>query len=148
MARRAPRFDLPHSGEGDPLPLAHRQPSCHISLMLIWSRLLTAIAGLMGAAGIGVSAYAAHMDNAPNLVTAAQFLMIHAAAIAALSLTPPRGMVLFATSLLALGAILFCGDLCLRALASRSLFPMAAPLGGMVMIGGWLFIFVSAFTRR
>ena len=116
--------------------------------MLIWSRLLTALSGLMGAAGIGLSAYAAHMDQAPNLVTAAQFLMIHAAAIAALSLTPPRAMVLTATSLLAIGAILFCGDLCLRALASRALFPLAAPSGGMVMIGGWLLIFVTAFTRR
>ncbi len=116
--------------------------------MNIWSRLLTALAGLMGASAIALSAYAAHMDSNSNLVTASQFLLIHAVAVAALSLTRPRGMVLFASSLLALGALLFCGDLCLRVFASRALFHMAAPLGGMVMIGGWFFVFVSAFTRR
>jgi uncharacterized membrane protein YgdD (TMEM256/DUF423 family) len=116
--------------------------------MNIWSRLLTALAGLMGASAIALSAYAAHMNSNSNLETASQFLLIHAVAVAALSLTRPRGMVLFASSFLALGALLFCGDLCLRVFASRALFHMAAPLGGMVMIGGWFFVFVSAFTRR
>ena len=116
--------------------------------MVIWSRLLTALSGLMGAGGIALSAYAAHADNSPNLVTAAQFLLIHAAAVAALSLTPPRAMVLVAASLLALGALLFCGALCLRVFATRSLFYMAAPLGGMVMIGGWLVVTLCTFTRR
>jgi len=116
--------------------------------MNIWSRILTGIAGLMGASAIALAAYAAHGEPNSNLVTASQFLLIHAVAVAALSLTPPRGLVLFASTLLAVGALLFCGDLCLRVFAARPLFYMAAPTGGMVMMGGWLFVTLCAFARR
>jgi uncharacterized membrane protein YgdD (TMEM256/DUF423 family) len=116
--------------------------------MILWSRILTIFGGLMGACAIALSAYAAHMDPSSNLVTASQYLIIHAVAVASLSLTTPRRMVLGATSLLVLGALLFCGDLTLRVLAGRALFHMAAPLGGIVLIIGWLTVALSAFTRR
>jgi uncharacterized membrane protein YgdD (TMEM256/DUF423 family) len=41
---------------------------------------------------------------------------------------------------------LFAGDLALRAYAGHRLFPMAAPTGGMVMIGGWALLAVAALV--
>jgi uncharacterized membrane protein YgdD (TMEM256/DUF423 family) len=43
-----------------------------------------------------------------------------------------------AALLIAIGLCLFCGDLALRALAGRALFPMAAPSGGFALMGGWV----------
>ena len=61
------------------------------------------------------------------------------AAIVAISVNSCNSKVfLLAGSLLALGAILFGGDIALRALAGIRLFPMAAPAGGMILIAGWL----------
>jgi uncharacterized membrane protein YgdD (TMEM256/DUF423 family) len=43
-----------------------------------------------------------------------------------------------------IGSVLFAGDLTLRAFAGARLFPMAAPAGGIVLIGSWLGIAVAA----
>jgi uncharacterized membrane protein YgdD (TMEM256/DUF423 family) len=48
---------------------------------------------------------------------------------------------------LAVGALLFAGDLAARHFLDTRLFPMAAPAGGMAMIAGWLLVAISAFTR-
>ena len=108
---------------------------------------LVALAGLMGAAGVGLAAAAAHVAGDANLATAAQFLLFHAAAlpgIAGLALwcenvRMPRTAWLFAlagTGFVS-GATLFCGDLALRALAGTKLFALSAPAGGMALIAAW-----------
>ena len=97
--------------------------------------LLLALAGLMGAAGVALAARAAHGGEA-SLASAAQFLVIHAAAVAGLA---GRGRRIGAAALvLALGTCLFSADLALRALAGTRLFALAAPAGGLLMILGWL----------
>ncbi len=117
--------------------------------MAIWSALLLSLAGLMGAAGVALSAYAAHADGGANLVTAATFLMIHAAAVAGLcaSAQTRRGL-LQAASLLVIGAVLFSGDISMRAISGETLWRMAAPTGGMILIAGWLWLAVAAFMGR
>lgn len=113
---------------------------------------LAALAGLLGAAGVGAAAAAAHLGGGQLLETAATFLMIHSAAvlaIAALALRSQRlaaAIFAIAAALLILGMALFCGDFAMRALANRALFPMAAPSGGMLLIAGWLAAAIAAAT--
>ena len=114
--------------------------------MRVWSMVLAAVAGVYGAAGVVLAAVGAHAGAGPNVTTAAYFLLFHAAAlVGACALAGPRAgaSVLLAASLWALGALLFSGDLALRALAGASPFPLAAPTGGLVMIAGWLLAAVA-----
>ncbi|GAC1331879.1 MAG: hypothetical protein NVSMB26_10750 [Beijerinckiaceae bacterium] len=112
---------------------------------------IAACAGLLGAAGIGAAAASAHIGGGTLLETAATFLLIHSAAtfgVVALALRAPASTTIFAVAALALilGMSLFCGDFATRALASHALFPMAAPIGGIILIGGWLMAAVAAGT--
>ena len=43
-----------------------------------------------------------------------------------------------------LGSVLFSGDIALRALADHRLFPMAAPSGVILLIGGWGLLAIAA----
>ncbi|MBA4790485.1 MAG: DUF423 domain-containing protein [Rhizobiales bacterium] len=111
--------------------------------MIPWFRLLLLVAGLFGAAGVAASAVAAHLAGGASLATAGQFLMIHAAAIAALSaagLLATRGAVLLlvGATAMAAGTLLFSGDLALRALMGIKLLWGTAPFGGTLMIAGWI----------
>ncbi|HLJ69958.1 MAG TPA: DUF423 domain-containing protein [Roseiarcus sp.] len=107
---------------------------------------LAALASLMGAAGVGLAAAAAHGRGADGLARiAALFLILHAAALlglAALAVQFAGGRLrraLLACSFgLGCAAILFSADLAARALAGGRLFPMAAPIGGTGMILFWL----------
>ena len=104
--------------------------------------LLAGFGGLLGASGVAISALAAHTGGDTRLLLAAQFALIHAAALpgfVALGSGPvPRRGFLLAGLVLAVGASLFSGDLVMRALAGDKLFAMAAPIGGTLMILGWL----------
>jgi uncharacterized membrane protein YgdD (TMEM256/DUF423 family) len=112
-----------------------------------------ALAGLSGAAGVGLAAVGAHAaanaSAGPLLTTAANFLLIHAVAtlaLAGLALAAPRrgGWFLCGGALFLLGGSLFCGDLSVRALTDQRLFPMAAPIGGSLLILGWVATAVAA----
>ena len=48
---------------------------------------------------------------------------------------------------LALGLVLFCGDLSRRALSGVALAPMAAPTGGVLLMIGWVLAGSAAFVR-
>ncbi|WP_274629337.1 DUF423 domain-containing protein [Arvimicrobium flavum] len=103
--------------------------------------------GLCGAAGVGLSAAAAHVGGG-NLATVAGFLLAHAPVFLLLGLSR-RGRLMRAGGIgLLIGLLLFCGDLLARHYVGARLFPMAAPLGGLMMIAGWLTIAASAFEHR
>ena len=113
------------------------------------SRALIALAGLCGAAGVGLSAAAAHAGGG-NLATAAAMLLAHAPALLAIGLfmrTAGNRLLGAGALVLGLGLLLFCGDLIARHYLGGRLFPMAAPAGGMALIAGWLLIAGSAFVR-
>ncbi|WP_412051098.1 DUF423 domain-containing protein [Hoeflea sp. Naph1] len=104
--------------------------------------------GLMGASGVALSAYGAHAGGG-NVTTAAQFLLFHAPLFVALGLAGNSSRIRSAgAGLLCLGLALFCGDLLMRHFADTRLFSMAAPFGGMAMIGGWLVIAVSELMNK
>ena len=113
------------------------------------ARLLIALAGLMGAAGVALAAASAHGADASRLASASAMLLFHATAILALVALLARGLLHGGIGLIAafgfvIGAALFAGDLTLRQYAGHSLFPMAAPTGGTLMIASWLAVTLAA----
>ncbi len=111
--------------------------------MSLADRLIVALAALAGGLGVAASAAAAHGTGTDSLRTAAQFLLFHAPAILALAALGGSGLTRalptrLAALLLLAGLALFSGDLALRALYARPLFPMAAPIGGTALMAGWL----------
>ncbi len=114
-------------------------------------RLLAALAALAGGLGVAASAAAAHSSGGETLKTAAQFLLFHAPAILALTGFAAAGLTRGALTRLAaaallIGLALFSGDLALRALTGQALFPMAAPIGGTVLMAGWALAAVAALV--
>ncbi len=110
---------------------------------------LIALAGLMGAGGIVLAAAGAHLVPGSGLDGAAYMLLFHAAAVlggAALMqqgvLSRPLTLVVLAAWVL--GAVLFSGDIALRAFAGHRLFPFAAPSGGFILIAAWLALAAAA----
>lgn len=105
--------------------------------------IIALVAAIEGAAGVAVAGASAHVDPDVRLLTASQFLMIHAAAgvgLAALCAhDPPHSRWLAAVAVaLQIGVGLFAADLCARVYAGAKLFPFAAPLGGGLTILAWL----------
>ena len=114
-----------------------------------WACAVAALAGMTGAGGITLAAVAAHLVSDPMLQTAAEFLVLHATAMLALSglalAAPQRGSwLLGAAGLFLCGSLLLGGDLSARALSGARLFPMAAPLGGALLTIGWAFVALAA----
>ena len=109
--------------------------------MRAWMMALGALAGLFGAAGVTLAAVGAHMSGSPTVATSAYFFLFHAAALVGIcgvaDRTTGRGPAM-AGSMIALGTILFSGELALHALAGIGTFAKAAPVGGALMIAGWL----------
>jgi uncharacterized membrane protein YgdD (TMEM256/DUF423 family) len=113
------------------------------------STILIALAGLMGAAGVVLLAAAAHAAPGAGLDSAGQMLLFHAAAVMAATAVLAQGLLfrplaLVAAAGLVLGAVLFSGDIAMRALAGHRLFPFAAPTGGFMLIASWLALAIAA----
>jgi uncharacterized membrane protein YgdD (TMEM256/DUF423 family) len=108
--------------------------------------LLTFAGGLCGAAGVALSAMAAHRSGA-FIGTAADFLLFHAAALLAIGLAGTGRWIRLGGFVLIVGVVLFCGDLLARDLLGGRLFPFAAPTGGTSLIAGWLLVAASALVR-
>ncbi len=121
---------------------------------------LGVLSALMGAAGVALAAAATHAGGGEMGQTAAYFLILHAAALLGLTACARAfgADAAFARALLcvgaalALGAVIFAADLAARAFSDGRLFPMAAPIGGSLMILGWLalaavFVFGAARGR-
>lgn len=117
-------------------------------------RILLFIAGIAGAAGVALAAISTHAAGGDVLALAAQFLILHAAAAAGTVALAARGagagraLTTIATAALLVGAVLFSGDLAMRALAGTKLLWGTAPYGGSTMIVGWLALAVGGLLSR
>ncbi|MGQ4275216.1 DUF423 domain-containing protein [Terrihabitans sp. B22-R8] len=115
------------------------------------SRLFILVAALFGIAGVALAAASTHMA-APFLGTASQMLLFHAPVLIALGLFgrfAGAGRAFVAGGVvLTVGTMLFSGDLVMRHFVGQSLFPMAAPTGGMSMMAGWLILGIAALLPR
>lgn len=101
-------------------------------------RFLASVAALMGAAGVALAAAATHVGGGELGRTAALFLILHAAALIGVCAHRAGPWPTLAGLALAVGVILFAGDLAARAFLGGRLFPYAAPIGGSTMIVAWL----------
>ncbi|WP_137929856.1 DUF423 domain-containing protein [Mesorhizobium comanense] len=110
------------------------------------SRILVLAGGLVGAAGVALSAVAAHRGGAFT-GTAASFLLMHAPVFLVIGLLASNRFLRIAGFLLLAGLLLFAGDLLARDFLGSRLFPMSAPIGGTLLIAGWLAIAGCAFAR-
>lgn len=120
-------------------------------------RLLIAVGALAGGSAVALAAARAHLF-APRLApadltmldSALAIMAMHALALLAVALLLAHwhsaALRLAGIAFMA-GALLFCGAVLLRALAGLSLGP-AAPLGGSLLILGWLALLAAAATRR
>jgi uncharacterized membrane protein YgdD (TMEM256/DUF423 family) len=111
--------------------------------------ILLVLAGLMGAGGVMLAAAGAHAAPGAGLESAAYMLLFHAAAIIGATALVQQGVLWRPLTFLVLaawvvGAVLFSGDIALRAFAGHRLFPMAAPSGGIILILAWLGFAVAA----
>ena len=114
-----------------------------------------AAAGLNGTMGVALGAWAAHglEGGLPPAAlewvrTGASYQLWHAAALLGLAALAAR----HATRLIAvagigfgLGALLFGGSLYVYAWTGQGWLAMITPVGGALMIGGWLATFAAAF---
>jgi len=116
-------------------------------------RVLIALAGLMGACGVVLAAGAAHLADASRLGPASSMLLFHATAVLGTVALAERGILHGRIAMVSaigfvIAASLFAGDLTVRQYADHSLFPMAAPTGGTLLIASWIVLALSAVWPR
>jgi uncharacterized membrane protein YgdD (TMEM256/DUF423 family) len=116
-------------------------------------RILAILAAIMGADGVILAAAAAHQPDATRLASASSMLLFHALAVLATVALAERGTLHLGIAMVSawgfvVAAALFAGDLTLRQYAGHSLFPMAAPTGGTLLIASWLALAVAAAWPR
>jgi uncharacterized membrane protein YgdD (TMEM256/DUF423 family) len=115
----------------------------------IFPRLTLLLAGLIGAAGVILSAMAAHGGDTHLYSAAATACMAQAPALLAIYAGWEKIRTAFlAATLIGLGCLLFSGDLMFRTRFGHGLFPMSAPTGGSMMIVGWALVAFGALFRR
>ncbi|MFT3755939.1 MAG: DUF423 domain-containing protein [Pseudoxanthomonas sp.] len=111
--------------------------------------LLACLGGLLAAAAVALSAYAAHGASdataQSHLQTASLYAFGHGIALAALAPATTRRLGKLALYLLLLGVLLFCGSLALNVLAGTA--TKLAPIGGTALILAWLLWAVDAARR-
>ena len=100
---------------------------------------LAAGGALSAAAAVALSAYAAHAAIGPGqsrLQTGAVFALLHGVALAALARDAERMLARIALAALLLGLLLFSASVAMSVLLQ---WPSTlAPLGGMLLIAGWI----------
>ncbi len=112
--------------------------------------ILLTCGALYGALAVALGAFGAHALKAmaPELLahwgTATQYLALHALALLATGMLierqPPHRSLTLAGQALLLGAAIFSGSLYLRVLLDMPSWGMVTPLGGALLILGWLLL--------
>jgi uncharacterized membrane protein YgdD (TMEM256/DUF423 family) len=112
-------------------------------------------AGLNGAMGVAMGAWAAHglegrlpPEALDWIRTGAFYQLWHAAALvglAAVAVHHFSRLIAVAGIGLGIGAFLFGGSLYLYAWTGQSGFALVTPVGGALMIAGWLAVLAAAF---
>jgi uncharacterized membrane protein YgdD (TMEM256/DUF423 family) len=116
-------------------------------------RIMVILGAVMGADGVLLAAASAHQPDATRLAAASSMLLFHATAVLAAVALAERGIIdsrigIASAFGFVIATALFAGDLTLRQYAGHSLFPMAAPTGGTLLIASWLTLAVAAAWPR
>lgn len=115
--------------------------------MSLLTRILMMLAGLLGVVGVATAAAASHGESR-NLSAISMIFLAHAPALLALALFGKGRVLLGAALVLAVGTLVFGGDLAMREWVGRGLLPGAAPLGGAGMILGWLGVAAAGLAGK
>ncbi len=110
--------------------------------------MLFGCAALSAGLAIAAGAFGAHGAIGPAiewLKTGAMYQLCHAIAVVMLIQTPSYKNTAL---LLLIGATLFSGSLYLMALGAPLMLGVVTPIGGALMICGWLWIAYRAFRQR
>lgn len=102
--------------------------------------LVQALGALIGGVGVAFAAYASHGTTDTSLAApAAAILLAHGPALLAVSIIADRSPRLVGSigCAMALGVLIFSGDLAARIWLGDRLFSGAAPLGGGLIILSW-----------
>jgi len=116
------------------------------------------VAALLGAAGVIMGAFGAHMVQdriEPELFeiyqTGALYHLLHAVALLAVSVwlrwAPRRRLLHAACICFTLGILIFSGSLYTLALTDTRWLGAITPIGGVLLIVGWLLTAASAWQR-
>lgn len=107
---------------------------------------LLMVAGILGAAGVALAAAATHTGATQMLGNASAMCLAHAPAILALvALRHALRAASMAAFLLGPGCLLFTADLVSRHFFDSRLFFFAAPIGGSMLIAGWVAVIAGVF---
>lgn len=113
-----------------------------------FSRVLACTGGVVAAASVALAAYSAHGASAAGAATlqlAAVFALGHGIALVALSPRATRRLGQLALTALLVGVVLFAGSLAAAQLFGAS--TRLAPVGGMLLITGWLLHAIDVWKR-
>lgn len=105
------------------------------------------VGGIVGAAGVALSAAAAHVDASDFVRSAAAIALAHAPLLILLALPGTKRVVrlpVLPALMVTVGVGLFCGDMIARSFFGFSLFKNAAPIGGSLLILAWLTVALLA----
>ncbi|MGV6819117.1 MAG: DUF423 domain-containing protein [Parvularcula sp.] len=110
------------------------------------------LAGLMGFAAVALGAFGAHAlsgslspEQQGWWSTAGAYLLPHAVAVLFAATSPKFAGAGWS---LGVGALIFAGTLYAMALGAPRWFGAITPIGGVLMLIGWLWIMVTAFSSR
>jgi len=107
----------------------------------------TVIASISGTLAVVLGAFGAHglrarvtAEQLASWNTATQYHLLHSVALLALALYAAQSgrEVRLPASLWTLGMLLFCGSIYLLVLTSQRWLGPVTPVGGLLLIGGWL----------
>lgn len=103
------------------------------------------ISVMMGA--MGDHAFVLSPAQTESFDTAVRYHMIYAVLAAAIALTRPAGKRLLSGVLFAGGATLFAGGIYLSLATGVNALTYLTPLGGLMLMAGWVVLMLSAFGR-
>lgn len=119
---------------------------------------LLAAGGLAGATGVMIGAFAAHALQASLdakalgwVETGVRYQMIHAVALialAALSHHRPSRLLAWSGIAWSAGILLFAGSLFILAMVGWRPIVFATPVGGVMLVAGWVLLIAAAFRPR
>ena len=112
---------------------------------------LTIAASLLGFAGVALGAFGAHgmaarftPESRGWWETATLYLLVHAVAVFATSLSGRTGLFQTGGWIMLIGAVIFSGTLYAMALGAPRWFGAITPIGGVGLLIGWALFAVAA----
>jgi uncharacterized membrane protein YgdD (TMEM256/DUF423 family) len=114
------------------------------------------IGAALGALGVCIGAFGAHglqkfletNGNADTFETATKYLFYHAIALVMLGLMPANKWTKRSALAFQIGILIFSGSLYLICFTLIKTFGATAPLGGVSLIIGWLFMLLGARSEK